>query len=123
MARANFSAKPPVMIIDTDSVVAVVGAGAMGSGIAQVAAQAGHDVVLVDSADGALSRSRAAMRAALEKRVARGKMPEGEKDALLDRIGWTTDMAKAASARLVIEAIVEDHAIKADLFGKPLPRH
>lgn len=104
------------MILNRDSCVAVVGAGAMGSGIAQVAARAGHRVVLVDTGEDALNRSRVGLTGALEKLVGQGKMDALERDGILARMHWTTDMAEVAPARLVVEAIIEDRAIKSALF-------
>lgn len=106
------------MNITGDSVVAIIGAGAMGSGIAQVAAQAGHKVILVDSHADALARSRQGIVSGLEKLVARGKMDADGKDAILGRLSWTSDMADVAPAGLVIEAIIENLDIKAGLFAK-----
>tara|TARA_R110000782_G_scaffold78276_8_gene155375 strand:+ start:31149 stop:32624 length:1476 start_codon:yes stop_codon:yes gene_type:complete len=106
------------MSIETDSTIAVIGAGAMGSGIAQVAAQAGHPVILVDTTHDALKRSRAGIADSFAKLVSRGKMTVDESETALSRVHWTTDMAEVAPARLAIEAIIENMEIKTSLFGQ-----
>lgn len=106
------------MNMNEDSVIAVIGAGAMGSGIAQVAAQVGHRVALSDSNTEALERSRKAMASGLERLVVRGKMNAADKDAILGRINWTSDLTDVAPAKLVIEAIIENLDIKAVLFAR-----
>lgn len=106
------------MDLDSDSTIAVIGAGAMGSGIAQIAAQAGHSVIIVDANVTALEHSRAGIGKSLEKLLARGKIAAEDKDAILRRLRWTTDLADVATARLVIEAIIENFEIKTALFGK-----
>ncbi|MWA03258.1 3-hydroxyacyl-CoA dehydrogenase [Actinomadura sp. LD22] len=93
--------------------VAVVGAGTMGAGIAQVAALAGHPVVVLDAAPGAADRAIAGIRDQVTKLVARGKI-DADPDALdLTAAG---SLEALAPARIVIEAIVEDLAAKRSLF-------
>lgn len=106
------------MSISTDSTIAVIGAGAMGSGIAQVAAGAGHRVILVDAGEAALARSRQAIAEALDKQVQRGRLAAEARGAQLARLQWTRAIADAAPAALAIEAIVEDPAAKAALFAR-----
>ena len=104
------------MALRQDGVVAVIGAGAMGSGIAQVAAQAGHPVRLFDSRMGAAETARLAIGATLQSLAAKGKMSvESATDAAL-RIVAVDALADCSSASLVIEAIVEDLATKHALF-------
>ncbi|MCO6008001.1 3-hydroxyacyl-CoA dehydrogenase [Actinoallomurus purpureus] len=95
-------------------IVAVVGAGTMGTGIAQVAAQAGHPVLLLDAAPGAADRAVSGIRERVKTLVARGKI-----DADPDALDLTAvDTADAlAPARLVIEAIAEDLEVKRRLFA------
>ncbi|MDO8876743.1 MAG: 3-hydroxyacyl-CoA dehydrogenase NAD-binding domain-containing protein [Pseudolabrys sp.] len=101
-----------------DRAVAVIGAGAMGAGIAQVAAQAGHTVYLYDVAAGAPANSVAKIDAALNKQVQNGKLTlEQHKDIIACLI--PTDVFEdLASATLFIEAIAEDMAAKRALFAK-----
>jgi 3-hydroxybutyryl-CoA dehydrogenase len=98
---------------------AVVGAGTMGAGIAQVFAQAGWHVSLYDVNDAALERGIARVKENLEGAVARGKMDAATRDQTLARVARTTDLeAAASSAAVVVEAVFEDIAIKKDLFKK-----
>lgn len=104
------------MSLNPDSIIAVIGAGAMGSGIAQVAAQAGHPVIVVDADGAVLERSRLNITKNLEGLVSRAKIDATERDAILRRMRWTVDLADVAPAALIIEAIVEDLRIKIQLF-------
>jgi 3-hydroxybutyryl-CoA dehydrogenase len=104
--------------IAANSPVAVVGAGAMGTGIAQVAAQAGHPVILIDTNDEALERSRNSLEKSLQGVVGRGKMTEAEAAEITARIVRTTDMTGASTARLAIEAVVERLDVKQDVFAR-----
>ncbi|MBC7222770.1 MAG: 3-hydroxybutyryl-CoA dehydrogenase [Anaerolineae bacterium] len=96
--------------------VGVVGAGTMGSGIAQVFAQAGHEVFLVDVAQEALDRGLANIRRSLEKFVAKGKMDQAAADAALARLHPSTDLAAVADADFVVEAVVENADLKKQVF-------
>lgn len=87
--------------------LAVIGAGLMGSGIAQVSAQAGWDVVLRDVTDDALARGKDAIRASYARFVAKGRLEEADADAALARITTTTDLDAAADADIVVEAVFE----------------
>lgn len=98
--------------------VAVCGAGAMGAGIAQVAAQAGHPVQVFDVQAKALDVGRSRTEAAMAALVKRGKFAESDAQDILGRLEWTSDLGSLAQADLVIEAIIEDAAIKAELFGR-----
>lgn len=101
----------------TDTPVAVIGAGAMGSGIAQVAAQAGHRVFLLDQREGAAEAGRQSVAKQLQRRIDKGKMEQSTLDALLDRIKPINELSELAGAGLVIEAIVEDLDIKRSLLA------
>lgn len=101
----------------TAHLVAVIGAGAMGSGIAQVAAQAGHAVRLYDAMDGAAEKGRAGILAGLDKLVAKGKLPAQERDALAARITVAPSLDALAGAGLVVEAIVEKLEVKRQVFA------
>lgn len=106
------------MTISKDSKIAVVGAGVMGSGVAQIAAQAGHAVTVIDANSAALERSRAGIAASFDKLVQRGKFTQAERDRMLERIRWTGELSSAADADLIVEAIIEDRDAKAGLFDK-----
>jgi 3-hydroxybutyryl-CoA dehydrogenase len=96
--------------------VLVVGAGIMGAGIAQVAAQAGHPVLLHDARQGAAAAAKAKLAATLQGLVAKGKLASDAAEATLARITPIEALAQAAAAGLVVEAIVEDLAVKRELF-------
>jgi 3-hydroxybutyryl-CoA dehydrogenase len=97
-------------------VVAVVGCGLMGSGIAQVCAEAGHEVIVREVDEAALAAGLARIDGFLQKGVERGKMAPERKAALLARIRGTTRLEDLAPADLVIEAVVENIAAKRALF-------
>jgi 3-hydroxybutyryl-CoA dehydrogenase len=96
--------------------IAVIGAGLMGAGIAQVSAAAGYEVVLRDVSDAATARGLAGITASYEKFVGKGKMERADADAALGRITATTDLAAAAEADVVVEAVFEDLEVKQGLF-------
>ncbi len=98
------------------STVGVIGAGLMGSGIAQVTAAAGFPVVLRDVDDASLARGRAAIEGSLAKFVEKGKLTAADRDATLGRLSLTTDLSQAAAADLVVEAIPEDLELKNRLW-------
>jgi 3-hydroxyacyl-CoA dehydrogenase/enoyl-CoA hydratase/3-hydroxybutyryl-CoA epimerase len=98
--------------------VGIVGAGFMGAGIATVAARAGIVVTLLDRDPAAADAGKAAVAASLEKEVARGRLPGAERDAALARIATGSDFAVLADADLVIEAVFEDRAVKADVIAR-----
>jgi 3-hydroxybutyryl-CoA dehydrogenase len=97
--------------------IAVVGAGLMGSGIAQVAARAGHDVVLRDVGPRELDRGLAGIRASLERFAAKGTISADDVEAALARIRTTTDLeGAAAGVDIVVEAVFEQVEIKHEVF-------
>jgi 3-hydroxybutyryl-CoA dehydrogenase len=99
--------------------VAVVGAGTMGHGIAQVAAAAGYETRLTDADAGRRAAALARIRANLEGAVRRGKLSQEEAEAALDRLSWHDGLEQAVEgADLVIEAIIEDLEAKCRLFGR-----
>ncbi|MEX0644547.1 MAG: 3-hydroxyacyl-CoA dehydrogenase [Parvularculaceae bacterium] len=104
--------------MNSRTIVGVVGAGSMGAGIAQIAAQAGHAVIVVDQDELALARGRDAVAKNVAAIVKRGKLADDDARALTGRIRWTIDAADLASAGLVIEAIVENAEVKQSLFSK-----
>jgi len=96
--------------------VAVCGAGAMGSGIAQVAAQAGASVKVFDVNAASLATSRERTLADLDKLQARGKLTAEAASAIAGRMEWVSSLEDLADRDLIIEAIVEDEGIKTSLF-------
>jgi 3-hydroxybutyryl-CoA dehydrogenase len=96
--------------------LAVIGAGLMGSGIAQVSAAAGYDVVLRDVTDEAVKRGVASIGASYDKFVGKGKMTAEDAAGALARITATTDLDAAGTADIVVEAVFEDLAVKQTLF-------
>lgn len=96
--------------------VMVIGAGQMGSGIAQVCAMAGYQVLLNDLKHEFIERGLGGIEKNLSRQVAKGRLSPEEKQAIVGRITPTTDLQDAAQADLVIEAAVENMEIKAKLF-------
>jgi 3-hydroxybutyryl-CoA dehydrogenase len=94
----------------------VVGAGFMGSGIAESAARAGVMVTLYEPEAAPLERSRGRIQASLARVVERGRLSEEDAAALVERIAWSTDLESLAGSDLVVEAIVEDERVKVDTF-------
>jgi 3-hydroxyacyl-CoA dehydrogenase / enoyl-CoA hydratase / 3-hydroxybutyryl-CoA epimerase len=101
--------------------VVVLGAGMMGAAIAYVCAKAGIEVVLKDVSLESAEQGKAYSRALVEKAVSRGRSTQEKADALLARITSTDDPAAAAGADLVIEAVFEDPAVKAQVFAEIEP--
>ena len=97
--------------------VAVIGAGTMGAGIAQVSALAGYAVILYDVADDLLARSLDGIRASIEKGVARGKVDTAVAQTANNAFQLTTSLETAAQADLIIEAAPEKLALKRDIFA------
>jgi 3-hydroxybutyryl-CoA dehydrogenase len=97
--------------------VAVLGAGTMGNGIAQVFAQAGHPVILRDLSQPILERALASIDKSLAKLAEKGKLTEDERSAARGRITTRIDLEAAAQAGLVIEAVVEKLDVKAEIFS------
>jgi 3-hydroxybutyryl-CoA dehydrogenase len=97
--------------------IAVIGAGLMGSGIAQVAAQAGYQVVLRDIGESALRGALAAIEKSYAKFVEKGTLSAADAEAARGRIATTTDLDAAADATLVVEAVFEQLEIKHEVFG------
>lgn len=96
--------------------IMVIGAGFMGSGIAQVMAAAGYEVILRDVTDGLVAKGMGAIEKNLAGSVAKGKLAEADKEAIIGRIRPTIELAPAGECDLVIEAIIENKQAKMDLF-------
>ncbi|MER7908344.1 3-hydroxyacyl-CoA dehydrogenase [Streptomyces sp. NPDC096068] len=103
--------------VGRDRVVAVVGTGTMGQGIAQVALVAGHPVRLYDSAPGRAREAVTALAARLDRLVEKGRLDAGAREAAVGRLHAAEELAALADAALVVEAIVEDLAVKRRLFA------
>ena len=97
--------------------VGVIGAGTMGNGIAQVFAQAGCEVRLIDAAAPALDRARSTIEKSLGKFVEKGKLQGADRDAALGRLSTGTDVQALGDVDYVVEAIIEDPRVKCELFG------
>jgi len=98
--------------------VAVIGAGTMGSGIAQVFAAHGFGVALVDSSGKALERASEGIAGGLARLVRKGRMDEGERTAVLGRIAFEQSLTAAVRADFAVEAIVEDAGAKARVLAE-----
>ena len=98
--------------------VAVIGSGTMGNGIAQVLAHKGRAVTLVDVDQARLDAARKGIEGSLQRVAKKGGLPESEIPAILGRIRGTTQLADAAPASLVIEAVSEDRELKARLLAE-----
>ncbi|HUI38913.1 MAG TPA: enoyl-CoA hydratase-related protein [Thermoplasmata archaeon] len=103
--------------LDRGAPVAVLGAGNMGSGIAQACAQAGSPVRVRDVSEAMLARGRSMVERTLEGAIQRKKSTPARRDEVLGRMTWTTDLAEAVrGASLVIEAVFEEESVKRPLF-------
>ena len=96
--------------------VSVIGAGTMGNGIAQVFSQHDHEVTLRDLSQDILERAHGQIEKSLAKLVEKAKLTPGERDAALKRLTLTTDLDAVRDADLVVEAALEDAAVKTALF-------
>lgn len=96
----------------------VVGAGTMGLGIAHVMAMKAVDVTLVDLEDSLLERAVAMIEKNLARQVKKEKISESDANETMKRIHTTTDMKTVSDCQVVVEAVVEDRAVKIDVFGK-----
>ena len=104
-------------IMEKLKVFGVVGAGTMGHGIAQIAAAAGYDVLLVDIDRGALDRGMAGIGKSLDRLVKKERISAGDKEAILSRVRPELEMGALQDAGLVVEAVVERLEIKAQVLA------
>ncbi len=102
---------------DSNSIIAIVGSGAMGTGIAQVAATAGHKVLIFDNNKESMERSSGSLRKILNRLVEKERITQTEADGIIGRIHYCHNIEDLAEANLVIEAIVENLEVKKNLFG------
>jgi 3-hydroxybutyryl-CoA dehydrogenase len=96
--------------------VAVIGAGTMGNGIAQVAAAAGYNVIMTDIKQEFLEKAMTTIAGSCDRMIKKGTMQEADKNALLSRIRTSIDMKEAKNAQLVIESAPEILELKANIF-------
>ncbi|WP_080843808.1 3-hydroxybutyryl-CoA dehydrogenase [Cytobacillus gottheilii] len=96
--------------------IMVIGAGQMGSGIAQVCAAAGYEVILNDLTDDHLDRGMTGIQKNLSRQVSKGKLTEDELNTVLNKLTVSTDIADAKECHLIIEAAVENMEIKSRIF-------
>lgn len=106
------------MNVDDIQSIGVIGAGTMGSGIAQVCAANGHRVRLIDVDAAALDRALASIRASVEKLHGKGKLTDAQRDAALSGITVGLDLSEASDAQLVIEAVSETLPLKQTIFRR-----
>jgi 3-hydroxybutyryl-CoA dehydrogenase len=99
------------------NVVGVVGGGIMGSGIAEVAARSGCDVVLREVNEAAVEGAQARLTASLDKAVRNGKLAVGERNDIIDRVRFTDTLDDLSECDLVAEAAVEDEDAKTAIFA------
>ncbi len=104
------------MKLDKHTTVGIVGTGAMGTGIAQIAATYGHRVLVYDKKEEALERSRHSLVRILNRLVEKGKYTQGEADTILNRIQYVNGLSQFSSCGLVIEAVIEDLEVKRSVF-------
>jgi 3-hydroxybutyryl-CoA dehydrogenase len=110
----NVDAAPrPTRVVEK---VAVIGSGTMATGIVEVFAKSGFDVLYVARGEAAVARVRAGLERSLDKAVARGKLEVDDRDAALARVTGTTSLDDCADRDLVVEAVVEDLGVKKVLF-------
>jgi 3-hydroxybutyryl-CoA dehydrogenase len=96
--------------------VGVVGCGLMGSGIAEVCARAGLDVLVREISAEAAEAGRSRLITSLDRGLSSGKLTEAERDAAVAKLSFTTDLGDMADRQLVVEAVVEDEALKTEVF-------
>ena len=103
-------------MLSENSVIGIIGSGAMGMGIAQVAAAAGHEVSVYDNNEAALSKAELNLKNSLNKFLEKQKLTSEQVNAILSKISFVKSLNKLASSNLIIEAIVENLSIKKTLF-------
>jgi 3-hydroxybutyryl-CoA dehydrogenase len=101
-----------------ERMIGIVGAGTMGSGIAQLAAQRGFRVCLYDMSDELVNKGLSRIAASLSRLVEKGKLTESERDTVLSNIEAASDLNRLQDAEVVIEAVVEDIEVKQETFRK-----
>jgi 3-hydroxybutyryl-CoA dehydrogenase len=97
--------------------VGVVGCGLMGAGIAEVCARAGLDVVVCEADASAMVSGRRRVTASMDRGLRSGRLEEDQRDVVLGRLRFTTDLGELADRDLVVEAVVEREAVKTEVFA------
>src|SRR5262249_33451749 len=105
-------------VSDSIERVGVIGAGQMGSGIAEVSARAGVDVLVYEPTEDLTTAGKARITKSLERGVSTGKITERERDQALANLKFTTNLAELADRQLVIEAVIEDDTVKGKIFAE-----
>jgi 3-hydroxybutyryl-CoA dehydrogenase len=98
--------------------IGVVGCGLMGSGIAEVTARAGANVLVVEADAASMERGLERIERSLTRAVASGKLPEDEATAVRSNLSFSTDISELADRELVIEAVAENEEVKLDVFRR-----
>ena len=98
--------------------ISVIGAGIMGTGIAQVASSYGSSVSLMDASKDALERSRSSLNFVMNRLVEKEKISIEESEAILSRVHWTSEIESIAASELVIEAVIENMKVKQKIFSE-----
>lgn len=100
------------------STIGVVGAGTMGSGIANLAALSGFNVILIDVEEHVLQKARSRMESFMDKSIAKGKMTVEQKHEAMEKVRESTDLDEMKHADVVIEAVIENMDVKKEVFSK-----
>jgi 3-hydroxybutyryl-CoA dehydrogenase len=98
--------------------VGVIGAGQMGGGIAEVCARAGVDVTVFETSEALIDAGRTRLTKSLDRGVSAGRITGAERDGAIGKLRFTTNLTDLADRQLVIEAVIEDEAIKASIFSQ-----
>ncbi len=106
------------MSAENKVIVGVIGAGTMGSGIAQIAATSGHRVMVFDSNETAVQKASSGLRSTIEKLIGKNKITKEQGDSIQGNIEWISDLKKFSECGLVIEAIIENTEVKQKLFSE-----
>jgi 3-hydroxybutyryl-CoA dehydrogenase len=98
--------------------VGVIGAGQMGSGIVEVSARGGVDVVVYEPTEDLIAAGRKRITGSLERAASKGKLSEEDRDSALAKLTFSTDLADLSDRQLVIEAVIESETVKAKIFAE-----
>lgn len=104
-------------MFSSSSTIGIIGSGAMGSGIAQVAANAGHPTIIYDNSAAALEKARSGLQSSLAKLVEKQKLTQEKADGILARTQYVSELAGLRDCQLIIEAIVENIDVKQKVFA------